>query len=312
MFRRIHLCAVFALSLSAFPAAAAVFGRDNRGPLPVSRAAIAEKIGTLVAPKTGALCTAFCVAPDMIATASHCFFGTAAGGAPDLAGLRFKLASEPSSPGTAIAGAATANQSQNIVSGTRSLNVAPPIGADRDWAVARLETPACHAGGLALSNASTGDVRATAARGGVYQIAMHRDLPDTELRVAEGCALHTSFAQASANALAHDFANPAALLLHTCDTGPGSSGSPMLVDGASGPEVVGINVGTYVISRSIISAVSSPATPDSEPISNTALVTTQFANAIGELSRRVLIDKAGKSVRGRQPQSISFRPASAD
>ena len=266
------------------PASAAVFGPDDRGPLPASKAALAEKIGTLVSSKTGALCTAFCVGPDTIATASHCLFGTSAGAKPDVTRLTFKLASASERAATAIAGRATGSQSQNIIAGTESLNITPPIGADRDWAIVRLETAACHAGGLALSSASASEIQAAADNGEVYQIAVHRDLPGTRLRHGGPCPLHTSFPDAGPGVLARDFANAGAILFHTCDTGGGSSGSPMLIDGAHGPEVIGINVGTYVFSRSIIAAGTDGPQPTSEAIANTAVATPAFAAAVKQLS----------------------------
>ncbi len=102
------------LPFSSFqsPADAAVFGTDERTtPRPVHDAALREKIGTLTSTDNGSFCTAFCVAPDMIATASHCLFGTAATPGPKLRALRFKLAeSTLFDAGTAIAGRAIANK----------------------------------------------------------------------------------------------------------------------------------------------------------------------------------------------------------
>jgi protease YdgD len=91
-----------------------------------------------------------------------------------------------------------------------------------------------------------------AGEGQVYNIAYHRDLPKWQPMLARRCRVQRSFKDASWATIRHDFADPEQLLLHTCDTGGASSGSPLLVDGPDGPEVVGINVGTYVQSKVVM------------------------------------------------------------
>jgi protease YdgD len=63
------------------------------------------------------------------------------------------------------------------------------------------------------------------------------------------CPLARDYDAASWPAIARDFEDADRLVLHTCDTGGASSGSPLLIDGPNGPTVVAINVGTYVQSR---------------------------------------------------------------
>jgi V8-like Glu-specific endopeptidase len=286
----VALAAIATVAFSG-PPRAAVFGSDDRSPLTKADAALLEKIGTLSSTANGAFCTAFCVAPDVIATASHCLFGTAVSPAPKLKDLVFKTAaassSAPSSPSdTPIAGSTTATQSQNVVSGTRRLDVSPPIGAARDWAVARLAAPVCTSGGLALSTQTQSQIRNAAARGALYQIAAHADLPDSNLRRATPCATPETFASANTAAIARDFAAPSAILFHTCDTGGGSSGSPLLIDTPNGPEVVGINVGTYVLSRAVTTSQDSQSQSKSEPIANTAIWIAAIVGAVAEMNGR--------------------------
>ena len=281
----VHLSAMVLALLVSGPATAAVFGTDDRRAIPFEKANLADRIGTLVSTGSGAMCTAFCVAPDAIATASHCIYGTSAAPRPDITRLTFRLPAN-SSAASFIAGRASSSHSQHVISGTTSLSVTPPIGANRDWAIARLEKPVCAAGGLALSTRSRDEVLAAADRGDIYQIAAHRDLNDDRLRFGGPCPLHTAFPDAGPDVLARDFANAGAILFHTCDTGGGSSGSPLLIDGINGPEVVGINVGTYVFSRSIIAAGSGDTQPPSQAIANTAVATPEFAAAVEELMAR--------------------------
>ena len=278
-------CAIGITLAAPDPIAAAVFGTDDRRAVPSEKANLADSIGTLVSTGSGALCTAFCVAPNVIATASHCIYGTSAAPRPDIAMLSFRLPAN-SSTASFIAGRASSSQSQHVIAGTTSLSVTPPIGANRDWAIVRLEKPVCAAGGLALSTRSRDEVLAAADRGEIYQIAAHRDLKDDSLKFGGPCPLHTAFPDAGPDVLARDFANAGAILLHTCDTGGGSSGSPLLIDGINGPEVVGINVGTYVFSRSIVAAGSADAPPPSQAIANTAVATPEFSGAVEEQMAR--------------------------
>ena len=277
-------CAIAAVVSFSTASPAAVFGTDNRRPLTKADAAVKTKIGTLASPDTGAYCTAFCVAPDVIATASHCLFGTAATSVPKLKNLTFKLASaSASSPVTPIEGGATGRQSQNVLSGTTRLAVMPPISAAQDWAVVRLATPACTSGGLTLSEKPASEIREAATRGEIYQIAVHADLPDKKLRRGGPCAVSASFPAADEAAIARDFTTPDAILFHTCDTGGGSSGSPLLIDTPDGPEVAGINVGTYVLSRAVTTAEDNQPTSVSEPIANTAIWIAAIAGAVAQL-----------------------------
>ena len=55
----------------------AVFGTDDRVPLPAKYKDVQEKIGLLFNVRGRTVCTAFCVASDVIATAGHCLLGIA-------------------------------------------------------------------------------------------------------------------------------------------------------------------------------------------------------------------------------------------
>ncbi|NOT70466.1 MAG: hypothetical protein HOP09_03995 [Hyphomicrobium sp.] len=277
------IAAIFAVST---PSAAAVFGSDNRSRLAARDRALSSQIGTLSSSQTGAFCTAFCAGDDLIATASHCLYGTAASAGPDLKDLTFKLGSARTTEhGTPLSGSSSLNQTANVASGTTRLAVEPPIGAVADWAVARLKTPACRAGHLRLSQLDPTAIRAEAARGNVYQIAVHADLPDTDLRRGAPCAIGSSFPKADAETIARDFTAPQSILFHTCDTGGGSSGSPLLIDTPNGPEVVGINVGTYILSRNVSTARDPKQAPISEAIANTAIWIAAIAGAVAEMGR---------------------------
>ena len=48
-----------------------VFGDDQRVPLPQSLREAGSKLGVLYDSRSHSVCTAFCVAPDVVATAAH-------------------------------------------------------------------------------------------------------------------------------------------------------------------------------------------------------------------------------------------------
>lgn len=285
--RFVFPAAVYLAVIAAAPApsAAAVFGRDDRTPLRGAHTTMAKKIGALTSSNTGALCTAFCLAPDIIATAAHCLFGAEPADRPALADLKFEL-SFPGAPATArIAGGAVGNQDQNIIAGSRRLRLSPPISAARDWAMARLETPVCQAGGLALASSQR-----DAPAGDHFQIAGHRDRPESPLLLSRDCGLPAEFSQAGAVArdLQRDFSSWRNIALHRCDTGGGSSGSPLLVEHKGDAIVTGLNVGTYFAARGVISAADGAPLPRA-PIANTAISVAPLAAALKALAARDLL-----------------------
>ena len=261
----------------------AVFGADERRNIPHRHSALSQKIGTLTLDGS-TICSAFCVAPDVIATASHCLFGTAGSEKPTLTKFAFKIGSGENRQSSRFAGGAETNTHDNVRSGTENLSLSPPIEAANDWAVARLARPLCRTGGIPLSDKSREEIADASGQGQVFQVAMHRDLSATRIVFGGPCAIKEAYPEASASMIARDFKDPDSIILHDCDTGPGSSGSPMLIDTPRGPEVIGINVGTYVLSRVLNKTADNGADAHSEAIANTALETARFRAAVEELA----------------------------
>ena len=171
----------------------AVFGADQRRKLSGIENALGKKIGILSSRRTGAVCTAFCAASDIIVTASHCLFGTAVSAKPDLAQIQFEADGEISS----LAGLTTNSIAQHVLSGTRNLSVTPPIAAADDWAVARLAQPICRDGGLAFTEKSYAEIAGIAQAGGVYEIAIHRDISEPGLMLSSPPNMRRSTAESS-------------------------------------------------------------------------------------------------------------------
>jgi protease YdgD len=233
------------------------------------------------------VCTAFCVAPDTVATAAHCLYRTAGETPLRLADVSVRL--HGSHAKSRIAGADKGAPEPNVLSGSTRLSVHPPIDATRDWALVRLAQPLCKAGALKLAPRSVNEVMQLAAEGRVYNVAYHRDLPKWQPTLGRPCEVRRNFTDAPWRTISHDFANASQLILHTCDTGGASSGSPLLVDGPDGPEVVGINVGTYVQSKVVMLNGEVVHRFKSDDVANTGVNGQAFADALAAFTQADLI-----------------------
>jgi protease YdgD len=218
------------------------------------------------------------VAPDIVATAAHCIYRTTDETPLRLSDLKITL--DGSKASTRIAGAADGAPEPNVIAGATRLSVRPPIDATRDWALVRMAQPLCKSGALKLSRKPVDEVIRLAKRGAVYNVAYHRDLPKWQPMLARPCPVQRYFADADWLTIRRDFAKWDELLLHTCDTGGGSSGSPLLVDGSEGPEVVGINVGTYLQSKVVMLNREVVHRFKSDDVANTGVNSLAFAASL--------------------------------
>lgn len=271
------VCALFS-ALS--PVMASVFGPDQRVPLPETMRQTGTKLGVFFDSRSQSVCTAFCVGPDVVATAAHCLYRTNGEQPLRLTDLSFKLHGTTQS--VRIAGAREGAPEANVTSGSSHLNVRPPIDATRDWALVRLAQPACKAGAFKISAKPVDEVMTLADKGRVFNIAYHRDLPKWQPMLNTGCNVRRNFTDADWPTIKRDFYDPDQLLLHTCDTGAASSGSPLLVDGPEGPEVVGINVGTYVQSKVIMLNGEVLHRFKSDDVANTGVNAQTFAARLAD------------------------------
>ncbi|MEW5963538.1 MAG: peptidoglycan-binding protein [Pseudomonadota bacterium] len=270
----------------------AVFGRDERRPLQQSRRDLHEALGLLYDDHSRLVCTAFCVARDVVATAAHCIHGTGDRPPPRLSGLSFRHTFAERRGLARIAGAAGGTAAQHIMSGSTRLSVRPPIDATSDWALVRLDRRACTRSILALADYEAGEVAELAAAGRVYQVAFHRDFADWRLAIGTPCKVSPSFEGADRQTIERDFDDAGNLVLHDCDTGAASSGSPLLVDGPRGPEVVAVNVGTYVLSKVLMNDGEIVKRFRSDTIANTALSATILKRALTAFERAEILAEA--------------------
>lgn len=290
-----------AAPLAPFPATAsaparlpidriAIFGTDDRIPLPGDRDALAASIGLVYEPGSQSVCTAFCVGDDVAATAGHCLFRTADERAPRLQGFTFRLSPKGASESISrIAGARQSSAPQNVAAGTLNLRVRPPIDASSDWALMRLEEPICKGRALPLSRQPADKLVELSTAQRVYQVSYHRDFGNWTLALGHPCAIRRSFAGADWETISKDFTDARHVILHTCDTGEASSGSPMLIDGPAGPEVIGINVGTYLQSRVLTQQGQVVHRYKSKTVANTAVSADAFRGVLDAFGRAEIL-----------------------
>ena len=270
----------------------AVFGSDDRVGVPARLLALKEKIGLLFSQRSRLVCTAFCVAPNVVATAGHCLYRTRGEHAPPLADFWFARNFAGKRQFERIAGSSRSAAAQHVMAGSMNLNVRPPIDASKDWALVRLSRPACDRGALPVRALSMQAIIAEAAAGRVFQVSYHRDFKPWRLAYSQPCSVAHSFAAADWAAIAADFADPTQLLLHTCDTGGASSGSPLLLQSAEGVAVIGINVGTYVQSKVLMEDGRVTKRLEAAEVANTAVNSSAFAGKLTTFRQAAILTSA--------------------
>ena len=270
----------------------AVFGSDDRVDVPTRLLALKEKIGLLFSQRSRLVCTAFCVAPNVVATAGHCLYRTHGEEAPALADFRFARNFAGKHHFERIAGSGHSAAAQYVMSGSMDLNVRPPIDASKDWALLRLSRPACDRGVLPLRALSGEAIIAAAAARRIFQVSYHRDFKPWRLAYSRPCGVARSFAAADWAAIAADFTDPAQLLLHTCDTGGASSGSPLLLADADGVAAVGVNVGTYVQSKVLMEDGRITKRLQAAEVANTAVNASVFASKLATFQQATILGSA--------------------
>jgi len=267
----------------------AVFGTDDRMPVPPRFKALKDKIGLLFNQRARLVCTAFCVATDVVATAGHCLYRTHGERPPQLADFWFARNFDAERRFERIAGAGTGAAAQHVLSGSTDLSVRPPIDASKDWALVRLSRPACSKGGLPIRALPAETLMAEAAAGHVFQVSYHRDFTPWKLAYSTPCGVARDFETADWATIARDFAEPTQLILHTCDTGGASSGSPLLLEAAGGFEVVGINVGTYVQSKVLMEDGQVTKRLKADIVANTAVNSAAFARKLAAFRQAAIL-----------------------
>ncbi len=271
----------------AFPIA--VFGSDERSPMPAKYKEIQEKIGIFFNARRRTVCTAFCVARDVVVTAGHCLLGTGAEQPARFADFWFVRHFEGAREQSRVAGFGNGTATQHVLLGSQHLSIHPPIDATRDWALVRLAKPVCSKGVLPVRVLPIDAILTEAGAQHVFQVAYHRDYLPWRLAYSRPCAVGRSFEAAGWRQIERDFVEPEALILHTCDTGGGSSGSPILLDTPEGPQVIGINVGTYEQAKVLMQDGQVKKRLKANTIANTAVASAAFAARLEAFQQAMIL-----------------------
>jgi hypothetical protein len=277
----------------------AIFGKDDREDLPEQFGALEGKIGMLYEQSTQTLCTAFCVSRNVIATAAHCLFQPKNGRLPNLSEVTFRLNYGNTYQQTGIFGRHTPYTKHFIAVGTTAFNNEPPLSAPRDWALAKLEDPVCKFGVLKVDPMPVPDLIKKAEANKVFQVAYHWDYKHWKLAYSKPCQVQRDFDEIKWRFIKKHFIDHEQLLLHKCDTGGASSGSPLLMtsDQKNTLVAVAINVGTYTRTRILLrkGEVVKKLSPDI--IANTGVNGTAFEHVISELENSTVISSHDSMVR---------------
>jgi len=240
-------------------------------------------------PDTQTLCSAFCVAPNVVATASHCLFQPRDGRLPNLFDMSFRLDYKDLSLSSGLDGRMAGTPKHNIAVGTTRFGKEPPLSAPKDWALAKLSRPICRFGTLELSPRPTEELIEASRQRRIFQLSYHWDYTHWELAYSDRCRIRRSFKGIEWRYIRQHFSGADDLLLHDCDTGGASSGSPILMDTGNGPVVVGLNVGTYTRTRLLLSQGNVVRRQKPDIIANTAVNARAFAHVVEPLARRSMI-----------------------
>jgi len=247
----------------------AVFGEDDRSPVPNQYRQIQQGIGLLYDQYSQTRCSAFCVAPNVIATAAHCLFGANSFQKPRISDFYFRLNINDKLKFSRLDGFQNRSSSQFVVTGTTQLQTHPPMNSPKDWSLVRLKSPICKSRSLEIVPQTVKSLIKASANKQIFQIAYHWDYVRWKLAYSGPCSVKSFSGKLNWKEIKRLFSSPEELVFHDCDTGGASSGSPILMETKSGPIVVGINVGSY--EQIVTSSRSKTNYSQTKIIANTAV-----------------------------------------
>ncbi|MFV0296315.1 MAG: peptidoglycan-binding protein [Hyphomicrobiaceae bacterium] len=282
------------------PIPVAVFGADDRRTPPRRLKGVADQIGLFFSNTARTVCTAFCVAPRVVATAAHCL-AQKEGKPAHLSEFMFARGYDRRREFVHVEGFTTSSTAQSVLTGEFHHRIKPPIDAAHDWALVRLSSDACPHGGIPVTPLSTDDVIAASDAGRIFQLSYHRDWTQWRVAYSKPCFVSRDFNTVQWSTIAPDFMDADQMIFHQCDTGGASSGSPMLMTGPRGVSVVGINVGTYVQAKVLSEHGKVTMREQAETVANTAVSARAFAGRITTF-RGAAILASGDPIRQLQRQ----------
>lgn len=240
------LVLIAALALAA-PAQAEVIGKDGRVNVPPRLSEIARGVGLLYNAPAEFACTAFCLAPDIIATSAHCLLRKRGHNGPvKLADFRF-------SPDGPFSSGAVDRLDLKLVSDEQP-RLSFLAGASRggaaisqqaqDFAIARLSAPSCEGRALELAQPTRKQIARAAQENSLFMIGYHGDRLLIEKWYSPDCAVRSRNSRYFLASQRREMRRAPFLLAHTCDMSEGASGAPIFMQTAQGPRVIAINSGS--------------------------------------------------------------------
>ncbi len=237
----------------------AVLGKDDRITLPQQYIDLASGIGILGQPgRRGWSCTAFCVAPDVVATNAHCIVkNPTVGRRLNLARTIFILPKFSNPVAARHLGERVShpifvdpkNPALSVFSGrfnsTRSVT-----SQNEDWAFTKLRRNVCKGRTLAFEKKPMKEIFKAARKKKIFMIGFHGDKKMIDRLFSSNCHVRSpSDKKYFLGAQRRQIRRRATLLPHTCDAFKGSSGSPIFISTPNGPKVIGINLGSLRYER---------------------------------------------------------------
>lgn len=267
----------------------AIIGKDNRKLLPSQYKGLSKKIGILYEGEMQTSCTAFCLAPNVIATAAHCLYG-AGKKKPHLSEFIFQLDDKKNGTFSQLAGAEQNITNRYVLSGLKKYRSIAPMNSSKDWAIAKLEQPACIYGGATVSPTTREDLAKAPREKPIFQVGYHWDFNQWKLIYSPDCQIFSRHDKKVSSRLGKDFVDTKNLLLHNCDTAIASSGSPLFIQRGNKPVIVGINVGTYEFFRDDVDLRGPLPRRNISVISNTAVNISSVAPLADFFTKEVILE----------------------
>jgi len=229
-----------------------IFGKDTRRSVPERYADLARSVGLIEARlgRSRTLCTTFCVADEIVATAAHCLVAPLA--RHRLGGVSIAIGQGKHRRTTGIAGVNEEGMAWSVLTGMTRANSAAPYNTAHDWALVRLADPVCKGRNVQLS--SRGE-RATPwpelPSSEMFILAYHADTGVKSLRLSDDCTSSDMPLEPDLARWLHTATNVSSerLLLHRCDITRGTSGSAVFVETSAGASAIAVNVVAEGISR---------------------------------------------------------------
>jgi hypothetical protein len=163
----------------------------------------------------------------------------------------------------------------------------------------KLERAICRFGALSVESRPVTELIRKSEENKVYQVAYHWDYKHWQLAYSMPCRVQRDYEQIKWRFIRQHFIDYDQLLLHNCDTGGASSGSPLLLnpDPPKAPVAVAINVGTYTRTRILLrkGEVVKKLTPDI--IANTGVNGMAFSHVVEEMQNAEILNSREDMVR---------------